>query len=383
MAFLGRRGTFTASTSSIVMPLFIGSEIYRHSRYGGKHPLAIPRVSLVMDLARALGWLGDDRYIECAPATPAQLARFHAPDYIEAISECERLQATTEDYRRRYGLGANGNPIFGEVFRRPATACGATLRAVELLRDGGIVHSPAGGTHHGRPSRASGFCYFNDPVLGVLGFLDQGLERIAYVDIDAHHCDGVEEALGPDPRVLLISILEAGRWPFSGPRSDPARHIHNFPVPAGFNDSELEFVLDEAVVPLIDAFAPQAIMLQAGADSLADDPMSRLQLSNLSYWRTAARLNRMSPRFLVLGGGGYNPWAVARCWTGIWATLNGFTVPDDLPLEAQAILRAVTWSHSRGRSPPAHWFATFADAKRTGPVRADVMRLAARGAKEQ
>src|SRR5687768_17457876 len=139
---------------------FIGSEIYRHSRYGGKHPLAIPRVSLAMDLCRALGWLPEGSYFDAPMATPAQLARFHDPDYIGAVAECERTQSATPEQRARFGLGANGNPVFGEVFRRPATACGATLLAADLLRAGGVVHSPAGGTHHGRRARASGFCYF-------------------------------------------------------------------------------------------------------------------------------------------------------------------------------------------------------------------------------
>ncbi len=363
------------------MAFFIGSEIYRRSRYGGKHPLAIPRVSLVTDLARALGWLPDGQYIDSVPATAEQLARFHTSDYIAAVAECERLQATNEQYRSRYGLGANGNPIFGEVFRRPATACGATLAATRLLSEGGIVHSPAGGTHHGRPSRASGFCYFNDPVLGILGFLDQGLERIAYVDIDAHHGDGVEAALGGDSRVLLISIHEAGRWPFTGTDSDADRGIYNFPVPPGFNDSEFDFLLGESIVPLLETFEPQAIILQSGADSLADDPMSRLELSNLAYWRIAAMMRLMCGRLLVLGGGGYNPWSVARCWTGIWAVLNGFSVPAKLPDEAQSILRAVTWSHSRGRDPPDHWFTTLADKRSAGSIR-DEVRALARAARE-
>ena len=97
---------------------FIGGEIYRRSRYGGKHPLAIPRVSLAMDLCRALGWLPDDLYVEAVPATPAQLARFHDPDYIAAVADCERMQSATPEQRARFGLGANGNPVFGEVFRR-------------------------------------------------------------------------------------------------------------------------------------------------------------------------------------------------------------------------------------------------------------------------
>jgi acetoin utilization protein AcuC len=360
----------------MIQPRFIGSEIYRHSRYGGKHPLAIPRVSLAIDLCRALGWLPDESYIDAPVATPAQLARFHDPAYISAVADCERTQSATPEQRERFGLGANGNPVFGEVFRRPATACGATLRAADLLQAGGIVHSPAGGTHHGRRARASGFCYFNDPVLGILAFLDQGLARVAYIDLDAHHCDGVEDALADDPRVLIASIHEAGRWPRTGVASDPARRLFNFPVPEGFNDSEFDYVLEAAILPAVADFAPEALILQCGADSLAEDPMSKLALSNQAYWRAVRRLRHLAPRVLVVGGGGYNPWAVARCWAGIWGVLNGQAIRERLPREAEALLRAVTWSHSLARNPPEAWFTTLADAPRPGPVRAEVRALA-------
>jgi acetoin utilization protein AcuC len=356
-------------------PRFIGNEIYRHSRYGGKHPLAIPRVSLAMDLCRALGWLPEGSYIEAPVATVAQLRRFHTADYVAAVQACEASQAATAEQRARYGLGGNGNPVFGEVFRRPATACGATLLAAELLREGGVVYSPAGGTHHGRPSRVSGFCYFNDPVLGILAFLDQGLGRVAYVDFDAHHCDGVEDALADDPRVLTISVHEAGRWPRTGTTSDPVRRLHNFPVPPDFNDSEFDFLLDQAILPLVDGFAPEALILQCGADSLSEDPMSKLGLSNQAYWDAVRRLKGRAPRLLVLGGGGYNPWSVARCWSGIWAVLAEQPIPPRLPPEAEAVLRAVTWSHSLARNPPEPWFTRLADRPRRGPVREEVRAL--------
>jgi acetoin utilization protein AcuC len=359
---------------------FLGNEIYRRSRYGGKHPLAIPRVSLVMDLCRALGWLDGGAYLEAPAATPDQLARFHDRDYIEAVRACERDQATTDLWRDRYGLGANGNPVFGEVFRRPATACGATLLAARLVAGGGVVHSPAGGTHHGQRARASGFCYFNDPVLGILAFLDQGLSRIAYVDIDAHHADGVEAAFGDDPRVLLISVHEAGRWPFTGTESCPATATWNFPVPAGFHDDEFACLRDAAILPRVSAFRPEALILQCGADSLADDPMSRLDLSNRAYVDFVAALRPLAPRVLVLGGGGYNPWAVGRCWTAIWATLAGRDVPARLPEAGEAVLRGVTWAHSRGREPPAHWFTTLVDPPRPGPIRPEIRALAAAAA---
>ncbi len=346
---------------------------------GRRHPLAIPRIPLLIDLLRLLGWLPDEVYLESPRATPAELARFHAPDYIAAVMQAEAEGGAPPEVRQRYNIGRAGNPIYPEMFRRPATACGASLLAARLLlQRGGIVHSPAGGTHHGLRDRASGFCYFNDAVLGILALLDGGLARVAYVDIDAHHGDGVEYALAGDPRVLVISVHELGRWPFTG--TEPCSHdgrVRNFPVPPGMTDAEMALLLEAAILPLLGAFRPQAIVLQCGADALADDPLSRQMLSNNAHRAVAAALRQACQRLLVLGGGGYNPWAVVRCWAGVWAELNGIPLPDRLPPAAEALLRTVTWSRSQGRNPPAHWFTTLQDPPGGGGVRPEVRALAA------
>ncbi|NIA67143.1 acetoin utilization protein AcuC [Pelagibius litoralis] len=371
------------AVNAVSPPRFIGSEIYRRSTYGGRHPLAIPRVSTCMDLCRALGWLPEAAYIDSPRATPAQLTRFHDPAYVAAVQKAEREQQLSVAEQERFNLGRNGNPIYPEVFRRPATACGASILAGELLAEPGIVHSPAGGTHHGRAGRASGFCYFNDPVLGILTLLDQGIARVAYLDVDAHHGDGVQDAFHDDPRVLTLSIHEDMRWPMApgstGGADDRAGGLaRNFPVPAGFNDSELAFLMEAAVLPLVENFAPQALVLQCGADGLEEDPLSKLSLSNRALWRVVAQVRDLAPRLLVLGGGGYNPWSVGRAWAGVWATLNGFEIPGRLPDGAEAVLRALEWRHSRGRNPPEAWFTTLADPPRDGPLREEVRTLAAR-----
>ncbi len=358
-------------------PLFIGSEVYRGSSYGAKHPLAIPRVSTTIDLCRALGWLPAEAYVDSPVATPEQLARFHTPDYIAALQRAEATRMPTEQDRARHHLGIHGNPVYREVFRRPATGAGGVLLAAAITRQGGQVHVPGGGTHHGRPDRASGFCFLNDAVLGLLAWLDQGLERILYVDIDAHHGDGVQDAFAEDARVLTVSIHEEGRWPHSGGLADRAGGAaRNLPVPAGLNDTEFLWLLHQAVLPLARAFRPQAVMLQCGSDALEDDPLSRLSLSNNAHWAAVAALKEVAPRFILLGGGGYNPWAVARCWTGAWGVLNGFAAPQALPPAAEAVLRALSWHRAAGRNPPGHWFTTLRDAPNPGKVRAAVLRVA-------
>jgi len=362
-------------------PRLIGSEIYRRSSYGGRHPLAIPRVSLMLDLVRALGWVSDGAYVEASPASAAELARFHDAAYIAAVERAERDQRVDAVVSERHHIGRAGNPVYPEVFSRPATACGATLAAVDMLLSGpdapAVVHSPAGGTHHGRRDRAAGFCYFNDPVLGILHLLDRGLSRVLYLDLDAHHGDGVQDAFRDEPRVLTISIHERDRWPYTGGLADQGPSWRNLPVPPGFHDSELAFLIDEAVVPLGEAFAPEVVVIQTGADGLADDPMSKLALSNRALWRVVARLRTLAPRVLVLGGGGYNPWAVARCWAGIRGMVAGFEIPERLPEPAERLLRAVEWRHRLARNPQAHWFTALADPPNEGAVRAEIPAIAA------
>lgn len=358
-------------------PLYIGSEIYRDSSYGAWHPLRIPRVSLTTDLLRALDWLPREQYVDSPRATAEQLARFHDVDYIAAVIEAERAQAVDDDTRRRYNIGINGNPVFPEMFRRPATASGGSIHAAALLRQADAVYSPAGGTHHGRASAASGFCYFNDPVLAIYALLDGGHERVGYVDVDAHHGDGVQDAFHDDDRVLTISVHEAGRWPGTGPAEDRAGGAaRNLPVPAGFNDAEMAYLLDLAVLPALDAFAPSVVVLQCGADGLSDDPLSKLDLSNNALWDAVERLHRRPGPLLVLGGGGYNPWSLARCWAGVWAILNDREIPTELPDAAMALLQRVEWRHRLARNPPDHWFNTLRDAPNRGPVRDAVKAVA-------
>ena len=149
-------------------PLYVNSEIYRRSTYGPKHPLAIPRVSTCTDLVRAMGWLDEAVVREAPMATDAQLLRFHDAGYLAALKRAEATQSVSDEDRDLYRIGAEGNPVYREVYSRPATSAGGVMLAARLTLDGGIVHFPGGGTHHGRPARASGFCYLNDPVLGIM-----------------------------------------------------------------------------------------------------------------------------------------------------------------------------------------------------------------------
>jgi len=365
------------SSGVISLPQLIGAEIYRGSSYGRTHPLAIPRVSAALDLIRLQGWHDDARYHTAPLASVQDLARYHEPAYIAAVQRAEATQRVSEEERQRFNIGCNGNPLYPEMFRRPATGCGASLLGADLLLQGyRTIFTPAGGTHHGLPARASGFCYFNDPVLAILRLLDRGISRVLYIDLDAHHGDGVELAFAQDPRVMVISIHEAGRWPFTGRVEDRGcGNVINLPVPAGFHDDELAFLLDSVVLPRGSWFDAEILVLQCGVDGLADDPLSKLSLSNRAIWAAVQALLPLAPRRLVLGGGGYNPWSVARAWAGIWAVIDGQNLPNRLTEEAEAMLRTIEWRHSRGRHPPDHWFTCLADPGQTGLIRDEVRAL--------
>jgi acetoin utilization protein AcuC len=361
-----------------VTPRYVGSEIYRRSSYGPKHPLAVPRVSVCTDLVRAMGWLEDGRFLEAPLADDGLLHRFHTPEYVAALKRAEAEQAVSDEVRARHRLGAEGNPVFREMFRRPATSAGGVALACRTVLGGGVVHCPGGGTHHGRPDRASGFCFLNDCVLGISEWLAAGLTRIVYLDIDAHHGDGVQDAFHGDDRVFTISVHEDGRWPRTGAAADRAGGMaRNFPVPAGFNDSEMRWLLHEAILGLVERFRPQAIMLQAGADALEDDPLAKLGLSNNAHFQVVRAVMALAPRLVVTGGGGYNPFSAGRCWAGIWAVLNGVEIPDRVTQDAAAVLGELRYSRGAGRVPPAHWTSTVRDAPREGLVREEVRRLAA------
>lgn len=373
----------------MVGPLYIASDIYRRSSYGGLHPLRILRVPVATDLARALGWLPEGRYRRAPRARAAALTGWHTADYVAALQAAEATGAVSDQVRARHQIGTATNPLFPEIFSRPATGVGGVLLAADLLAaaPAGVVHVPGGGTHHGLPDRANGFCYLNDIVLGIRHLRARGLARVAYLDLDAHHCDGVEAGFAGDPSVRMISVHEGGRWPFTGRIDDTAGgSAFNLPVPAGLNDSEMRAILHELILPRLEEFRPQVLVVQAGADSLREDPLSRLALSNRAYLEVLQAVRGIAPRLLLLGGGGYNPWSTGRLWCALWGELSGQSLPDHpddrLPPGAEAVLRGLDWRGGARPPPDEALMTTLIDPAREGPVRPEIRealkRLSAR-----
>ena len=355
--------------------LFVGSDVYREAAFGTHHPLSIIRVAGVVDLCDMLGWFEPGQFRVSPRANEAELGKFHDADYIAALREADARGSVEKEIRDRYRIGTMENPLFPGLYRRASTAVGGSVHAAELAMDGRVVFHPSGGTHHGRPGRASGFCYFNDPVFAVLTFLDKGLGRVLYVDLDAHHGDGVQDAFEDDPRVLTVSIHEEKRWPYSGPVDDRAGGACNLPVPGGFNDSELDYLIEEAVLPLARGFDAQALVVTCGADPLEGDPLSKLSLSNTGLWTAVEKLVAGYGRSVVLGGGGYNPWTVIRCWSGLWGRLSGRAIPADLPGRARDFLSGLECDLIDEDEVPGHWLTTLADPPNNGPVRPQIERL--------
>jgi acetoin utilization protein AcuC len=354
---------------------FVGHDIYREAAYGRLHPLMIPRVEVVVDLIRAIDGFAPDEYVVSPRASVDQLEWFHTPDYIAALREATRVGAVDHAARERYAIGTMENPLFPGVFERASTAVGGSIRAAELALEGRVAFHPAGGTHHGRRSKASGFCYFNDPVFAILRLLQAGVDPVLYVDLDAHHGDGVQDAFADDPRVHTISIHEARRWPHTGAFEDAAAgRALNLPVPKGFCDVELELLFDDVVLPATDRIAPEALVLTCGADALAGDPLASMALSNVALWNAIERLIGVAPHTVVLGGGGYNPWTLARYWTGLWGRLSRRSLPDRLPEGASQVLRALSCDLIDDEDVNPRWITTLADAPALGRIR-DETRL--------
>jgi acetoin utilization protein AcuC len=358
-------------------PLYIGSEVFRQPAFGVNHPLKIVRHSAVMDLATELGWLGGNNFVASKPATLAQLLEFHDRAYVRALQYADATGRVEREVRERYQVGTLENPLFPGLFERAAMTVGASIQAAELALEGHVVFHPSGGTHHGRPDRACGFCYFNDPVFAINTFLGHGRERVLYVDLDAHHGDGVEEAFFGDLRAPTLSIHEENRWPYSGKSSYPGAAAWNLPVPAGINDSEFQYLLENAVFPFVERIRPDALVLCCGADCLAGDPLSRMELSNTVLWATVMQFVSMGLPTVITGGGGYNPWTVTRYWTGLWGVISGQEIPQALPPGAVEQLRAMECDLVDEDDVEPEWLVTMADRPNSGPVRDAVRLLAA------
>ena len=317
--------------------------------FGPGHPLAPVRLELTMRLAHEFGLWTRPGVTVAAPdlATDAELELVHDARYIAAVRTvsgwaedlgARGLEATQFRYARTFGLGTWDQPVFPGMHHASALVTGATLAAARAVWSGSAEHgaSIAGGMHHAMAAHASGFGVYNDPAIAIAWLLGHGAERVAYVDIDAHHGDGVQAAFYADPRVLTISLHQhpAAMFPFTGLPDETGGpgaegSAVNVALPAGTGDASWLRAFDAIVPPLLRQFRPQILVSQHGADTHRLDPLARLELS-IDAQRTAhAAIHALAHetaggRWLFTGGGGYDlVQVVPRTWTHLIAEAAG------------------------------------------------------------
>lgn len=334
--------------------------------FGPGHPLAPIRVQLAMRLATDFGLLTAPRVSVHTPVEAASLAdllRVHDADYIAAVERASNDVRAVDEYR---GLGTSDDPVFAGMHAASALVGGATLAAARAVHAGTAQHAVniAGGLHHAMPDRASGFCIYNDIGIAIAWLLAQGYRRIAYIDVDVHHGDGVQAMFYDDPRVLTISIHEDPRtlfpgtgfpWESGGPGAQGT--AINIALPAGTGDQGWLRAFHAIVPDALGAFDPQIIVSQHGCDSHFEDPLAHLTLSidgqRMSYEAIHRWAHRYAEgRWIAVGGGGYE-WVnvVPRIWTHLIAEAAGAPIsPESQTPES---FRAYV-SESLGRPAPAH-----------------------------
>jgi acetoin utilization protein AcuC len=301
----------------------------------GDHPLNPVRVELTMALARELGVLDRPgvRMITPRPATDDDLTRIHRADYLDAV----RL-APSDPFFRGWGLNTADNPVFEGMHEASARICGASIAAAEAVWDGDVTRAVnvAGGLHHAMAARASGFCVYNDPAVAIARLLDRGARRIAYVDVDVHHGDGVQAAFYDDPRVLTISLHESPLALFPGTGfadeiggAGAEGTAVNVPLPPGTSDAGWLRAFHAIVPSVVRAFGPEVIFSQCGADAHRLDPLADLRLSvdgqRAAYVAMRGLADELCDgRWVAMGGGGYAlVEVVPRAWTHLLAVATG------------------------------------------------------------
>ena len=343
------------------------SDIFKGSRYEKGHPLDMDRVWPSVELIQLMGWVKEEQIIKNKPAEIDELIKFHDLEYVKALKKAEEELDLPDYLKRKYNIGIGNNPIFSEVFSRPASAAKASIKAVEMIanKQAKKILNISGGTHHGRKSEAYGFCFLNDCVLAILKALELGFSKVLYIDIDAHHCDGVQDVFLNNENVTIISIHEKNRWPQTGKlEENNIRNILNFPVSESFNDSEIDYVINNAVIPFAKSIQPDLLIIQAGADMLDGDPQSRICLSNNAYWGAIKDILLLCESSIILGGGGYNPYLTAKAWAGNWVLLNNRDdlLDSDMPKECSNLLSSLKWNNSRVRMGiPNQWLKSWRD----------------------
>lgn len=318
---------------------FIYSGRFGEFSYGNEHPFKVLRYRLAYELMAELGLLDGPGVVqvEAELVDEALLTSFHSPAYLQRLREFSASDYPRADFV--YGLGDVENPVFPGLYDWARLVCGGTVEATRRVADGRCraAFHLAGGWHHAHAARASGFSYLNDAVIAINELVAQGL-KVAYIDIDAHHGDGVQEAFYASSQVLTVSLHETGDdfYPHTGYAHETGSgpglgYSVNVPFFRHADDRLFQRALNEVVLPVVTAFRPDLLVTQMGVDSLRTDPLARLEMTTASIEAAARAFAGLQLPWVALGGGGYDKVNVARGWALVWGTMRGLAVPDLFP----------------------------------------------------
>ena len=308
----------------------------------GNHPLTPVRLRDTYHLVKAYGLLArpDVNWQEPRMAREQEIGLIHAGDYVAAVKKASQGQEVDDPLA--YGLGTPDNPVFPSMYEAAALSVGGSLLAASLVSEyrTEVAFNITGGLHHAHEREAAGFCYFNDAAIAIAAVLlrTEHPPKVAYVDIDAHHGDGVEEAFYNSPQVLTISVHESGRYlfPGTGQVAEPGTgagkgYSVNVPLSPYTDDEEYLRVFQEVVMPLLGAYQPDYLFTQLGADTHFSDPLTHLRLTVQGYEQVVKLLAAVPAKWIALGGGGYNRQATPRAWTAAFGIMCGVELPNELP----------------------------------------------------
>ena len=317
--------------------IFIYDEGLLEYDLGPQHPLKPIRLQRTVELLIKYGVLGQVTVEKPKPASVDDLLTCHSLEYIEAVNELSTDSSHVPYYR--FGFGSTDNPVFPGIFDASALYTGASVDAAQALVDERcrVALNLSGGLHHAHYDRAAGFCVFNDPAAAIHR-LKRKFQKVAYVDIDVHHGDGVQELFYTDPTVLTVSIHQSGRTLFPGTgfvhetgEGEGTGFSVNTPVWPYTTDDVWLNVWREAALPVLRAFDPDAICMQLGTDAHYLDPLAQVCLTAQGWLEAVKDVIALGKPIVAVGGGGYNQTTVPRMWTLATVELLGLTVPDEIP----------------------------------------------------
>lgn len=326
--------------------VFLYSSEFEKLSYPASCPFNVSRVPRLKKILKSMELLSGNDISEIVPKPAERMAlkKFHTARYLHTLKTASKGKFETDALNM--GIGTSDCPIFSDMYKYSALACGATLLGAELILSGkaDAVFNPSGGFHHAGPERASGFCYMNDVALGCMKLAEAG-RKVLYLDVDVHHGDGVANAFYDRDDVMTISFHESGKMLFPGTGFEDeigsgrgAGYCVNVPLPPGTYDQEYMRAFKAIAVPLIKSFGPDVILFELGADGLAGDPLAHLSLTNNTYAEIISILLSFNKAILMTGGGGYNIANTVRAWALGWAVLCGEVDEHSMNLGAGGVM---------------------------------------------